>query len=85
MHMLFCFVVGKMNKDQAKVRRIHFMKQLAEDQVKPHLERRVNKPGLHRELQDTIRRILKIDQVLSTSPTNGIEKFEVRKTCSTCD
>lgn len=75
--------VSKMNQAQPKLRRFNFMKQLAEDLVKPHLERRVIQFGLQQELQASIRRVLKMDLV--TSSTENVEKFETRKTCSTCD
>lgn len=74
-----------MNQAQTKVRRFNFMKQLAEELVKTHLARRVNKPGLHRELQGAIRRVLKMDQEPSTFSTDNTERFEIRKTCSTCN
>lgn len=79
------YIVSKMNQTQEKVLRFNFMKKLAEDLVKPHLERRAYQNGLHRELQGAIRRVLKMDQVPSTSLADNVEKFEKRKTCSLCD
>lgn len=79
------YTVSNMNQAQSKVPRMIFIKQLAEDLIKPHLERRVHSFGLQRELQCAIRRILKMDQVPSTSSCETAEKLEKRKTCSSCD
>lgn len=49
------------NQAQPKISRLVFMKQLAEDLIKPHLEHRVHTFGLQRDLQFSIRRILKIE------------------------
>ncbi|GBP64838.1 hypothetical protein EVAR_89917_1 [Eumeta japonica] len=68
-----------------KVFRLNFMKRLAEDLIEPHLRRRVNQFGLQRELQNAIRRVLKIDEQPSTSSAGSSDKLESRKTCSTCD
>ncbi|GBP12553.1 hypothetical protein EVAR_10222_1 [Eumeta japonica] len=68
------YIISSMNQSQKKVFRLNFMKRLAEDLIEPHLRRRVNQFGLQRELQNAIRRVLKIDEQPSTSsagsPTN---------------
>ncbi|GBP03272.1 PiggyBac transposable element-derived protein 4 [Eumeta japonica] len=79
------YIISSMNQSQKKVFRLNFMKRLAEDLIEPHLRRRVNQFGLQRELQNAIRRVLKIDEQPSTSSAGSSDKLESRKTCSTCD
>ncbi|CAK1579699.1 unnamed protein product [Parnassius mnemosyne] len=79
------YIISSMNQSQRKVPRLNFMKQLAEDLITPHLRRRANQFGLQRELQNAIRRVLKIDEEPRTSSANSSDKLETRKTCSTCD
>lgn len=73
------YIINKMNQAQPKISRLVFMKQLAEDLIKPHLERRVHTFGLQRDLQFSIRRILKIEQTPSTSSSDNPEKFEKKE------
>lgn len=79
------YIISSMNQSQRKVPRLNFMKQLAEDLIAPHLGRRANQFGLQTELQNAIRRVLKIDEEPRTSSADSSDKLETRKTCSTCD
>ncbi|CAG9563667.1 unnamed protein product [Danaus chrysippus] len=53
-------------------------KRLTEDLVEPYLRRRINQFGLQRELQNTIGRVLKIDEEPRTSSADSSDKLEKR-------
>ncbi|XP_054729254.1 piggyBac transposable element-derived protein 4-like [Anastrepha obliqua] len=79
------YIISNMNQAQRKVPRLNFMKQLAKELIEPHLRRRVNQFGLQRDLQNAIRRVLKIDEEPRSFSAGSSDKLETRKTCSTCD
>ncbi|CAK1584552.1 unnamed protein product [Parnassius mnemosyne] len=69
------YIISSMNQSQRKVPTLNFMKQLAEDLNTPHLRRRANQFGLQRELQNAIRRVLKIDEEPRTSSADSSDKL----------
>ncbi|XP_060803393.1 piggyBac transposable element-derived protein 4-like [Amyelois transitella] len=77
------YVINCSNQAQKTESRFKFIKKLAEQLTKPHMERRVKNDHITRDVKNSIRRVLQISEDLPTSFTT--EKLEVRKTCITCD
>lgn len=77
------YVISLSNQSQKTESRFKFLKKLAEQLTKPHMERRVKNDHIQRDIKSSIRRILQINEDLPS--TSEVEKLEVRKTCSTCD
>lgn len=77
------YVINLSNESQKTESRFKFLKKLAGQLTKPHLERRVKNDHIQRDVRSSIRRILQIYEDLPS--TSEVEKLEVRKTCSTCN
>lgn len=77
------YVISFSNQAQKTKSRFKFLKQLAEQLTRPHMERREKNDHIQRDLKNSIRRILQI--VEDTPSTFDVDKLEVRKTCSTCN
>jgi hypothetical protein len=76
------FILHNLYKDRTQVSRFNFLKTLAEELVKPQLERRLQNVRLTFELRACIRRVLGVEE---PKPDTAGERLNKRKTCYTCD
>ncbi|RZF45385.1 hypothetical protein LSTR_LSTR002828 [Laodelphax striatellus] len=76
------FILHNLYKERAPITRFKFLKTLAEELVKPQLERRLQNVRLTYELRACIRRVLGVEE---SKPDTAEEKLTVRKTCYTCN
>jgi len=65
---------------KSKVR--EYLKDLSFSLIKPHLEERVQKPGLNKHIINNLKNILSSD--ITTNPMLGSDKLEKRKRCNIC-
>lgn len=65
------------------INRRAFLKTLALSLIKPHLQERVTRPGLHRSLANSIREILSATEI-EARPMLGSDKMDKRKRCYYC-
>lgn len=77
------YIISCSNQAQKTGSRFKFLKNLAQQLTKPHMERREKNDRIPRDIKNSIRRILQIKEDLPS--TSVAEKLEVRKTCVTCD
>lgn len=86
-----CYIVSLSAKGQTQKpeSRFKFLKKLAEQLTRPHMERRENNPQLQRHIKMSLRRVMhhKDDAAAAKGPggSHAEERLAVRKTCSTCD
>lgn len=75
------YLLHQSYRDNPKLTRYNFIKQLAMQLVKPEMERRLQNTHITREVRMCIRRVLQIKE-----ENNPIEqdKFAVRKACKRC-
>jgi len=59
-----------------------YLKDLSFSLIKPHLEERVQKPGLNKHIISNLKNILSSD--ITTNPMLGSNKLEKRKRCNIC-
>lgn len=75
-------IIHQSYKNNTELQKTDFLKTLADELVRPHLERRASNPRILRELRFSIRRILNLPEE-HPEPV-GTERLEKRKTCYTC-
>lgn len=86
-----CYIVSLSAKGQTQKTesRFKFLKKLAEQLTRPHMERRENNPQMQRDIKVALRRILHHKDEAAPAEVPGgsyaEERLAVRKTCSTCD
>lgn len=75
-------IIHQSFKNSKAIEKTDFVKILADELVRPHLERRAANPRIARDLRSSIRRILNIPE--ERLEQVGMEKLEKRTTCYTC-
>ncbi|GBP92640.1 PiggyBac transposable element-derived protein 4 [Eumeta japonica] len=79
----YAYIIYCSNQAQKTESRFKFLKWLAQQLTKPHMERREKNDRIPRDIKNFIRRIFQIKEDLPS--TSVAKKLEVRKTCLTCD